>query len=161
MTLKYIWRSFQPRLSFPRPFQLSLACFGVARSPSNSWASCLTHCSTDNELTSCFAQNSLYTERHGLPHTPLDIWDSGQSDGGIGICRDFWASRIMSISLICAHRTLQSWFGSWHTYRASLTGDVARPLTRPHSCVTAVQYTELDACLYDHVIVCRPSLTTA
>jgi len=40
MTLKYIWRSFQPRLSFPRPFQLSLACFRVARSPSNSWASC-------------------------------------------------------------------------------------------------------------------------
>ena len=36
-----IWRSFQPRLSFPRPFQLSLACFRVARSPSNSWASCL------------------------------------------------------------------------------------------------------------------------
>ena len=40
MTLKYIWRSFQPRLSFPLPFQLSLACFRVARSPSNSWASC-------------------------------------------------------------------------------------------------------------------------
>ena len=40
MTLKYIWRSFQPRLSFPRPFQQSLACFRVARSPSNSWASC-------------------------------------------------------------------------------------------------------------------------
>jgi len=40
MTLKYIWRSFQPRLSFPRPFQLSLVCFRVARSPSNSWASC-------------------------------------------------------------------------------------------------------------------------
>ena len=38
MTLKYIWRSFQPRLSFPRPFQQSLACFLVARSPSNSWA---------------------------------------------------------------------------------------------------------------------------
>ena len=38
MTLKYIWRSFQPRLLFPRPFQLSLACFRVARSPSNSWA---------------------------------------------------------------------------------------------------------------------------
>ena len=42
MTLKYIWRSFQPRLSFPRPFQLSLAWFRVARSPSNSWASCMT-----------------------------------------------------------------------------------------------------------------------
>jgi len=41
MTLKYIWRSFQPRLSFPRSFQLSLACFRVAWSPSNSWASCL------------------------------------------------------------------------------------------------------------------------
>jgi len=40
MTLKYIWRSFQPRLSFLRQFQLSLACFRVARSPSNSWASC-------------------------------------------------------------------------------------------------------------------------
>ena len=26
----------QPRLSFPRPFQQSLACFRVARSPSNS-----------------------------------------------------------------------------------------------------------------------------
>jgi len=41
-TLKYIWKSFQPRLSFPRPFQQSLACFRVARSPSNSWASCFT-----------------------------------------------------------------------------------------------------------------------
>jgi len=30
----------QPRLSFPRLFQLSLACFRVARSPSNSWAFC-------------------------------------------------------------------------------------------------------------------------
>ena len=30
MTLKYIWRSLQPRLSFPRPFQLSMACFRVA-----------------------------------------------------------------------------------------------------------------------------------
>ena len=40
MTLRYIWRSFQPRLSFPRQFQQSLACFRVARSPSNSWASC-------------------------------------------------------------------------------------------------------------------------
>jgi len=39
MTLKYIWRSFQPRLSFPRRFLQSLACFRVARSPSNSWAS--------------------------------------------------------------------------------------------------------------------------
>jgi len=43
MTMKYIWRSFQPRLSFSRPFQQSLACFRVARSPSNSWASCF-HC---------------------------------------------------------------------------------------------------------------------
>jgi len=42
MTLKYIWRSFQPRLSFPRPFQQSLACFRVARSPSSSWTSCVT-----------------------------------------------------------------------------------------------------------------------
>jgi len=42
MTLKYIWRSFQPRLSFLRLFQQSLACFRVARSPSNSWASCFT-----------------------------------------------------------------------------------------------------------------------
>ena len=41
MTLKYIWRSFQPRMLFPRPFQQPLACFRVARSPSNSWASCL------------------------------------------------------------------------------------------------------------------------
>ena len=40
MILKYVWRSFQPRLSFPRPFQQPLACFRVARSPSNSWASC-------------------------------------------------------------------------------------------------------------------------
>jgi len=41
MTLKYLWRSFQPTLSFPRPFHQSLPCFRVARSPSNSWASCL------------------------------------------------------------------------------------------------------------------------
>jgi len=40
MTLKSIWRSFQPRLSFPCPFQQSLECFRVARSSSNSWASC-------------------------------------------------------------------------------------------------------------------------
>ena len=38
------WRSFQPRLSFPRPFQQSLACFRVERSPgSSSWASCSTY----------------------------------------------------------------------------------------------------------------------
>jgi len=36
MTLKYIWRSFHPRLSFPRPFQQSLVGFRVARSLSNS-----------------------------------------------------------------------------------------------------------------------------
>jgi len=41
MTYKHIWRSFQPRLSYPCPFKQSLACFRVARSPSNSWASCL------------------------------------------------------------------------------------------------------------------------
>jgi len=46
MTLKYIWRSFQPRLSFPRPFQRSSACFRVARSPSNTWASCFENCMT-------------------------------------------------------------------------------------------------------------------
>ena len=40
MTLNYIWRSFHPRLLFSRQFQQSLACFRVARSPSNSWASC-------------------------------------------------------------------------------------------------------------------------
>jgi len=39
MTLKYIWRSFQSRLSFPSPFQQSLSGFRVARSPSNSWVS--------------------------------------------------------------------------------------------------------------------------
>jgi len=33
-------KAIQPRLSFLRPFKLSLACFRVARSPSNSWASC-------------------------------------------------------------------------------------------------------------------------
>jgi len=40
MTLKYIWRSFQRMLSFLRPFDQPLVCFRVARSPSNSWASC-------------------------------------------------------------------------------------------------------------------------
>ena len=45
MSLKYTLRSFQPMLSFPRPFQQSLACFRVSRSPSNSWASCFDwHC---------------------------------------------------------------------------------------------------------------------
>jgi len=44
MTLKYVWRSFQPRLLFPHPFQQSLACFRVARSPSNSWPSCYSSC---------------------------------------------------------------------------------------------------------------------
>jgi len=38
---RWPWRSFQPRLSFPRPFQQSLAGFRVARAPSNNWASCL------------------------------------------------------------------------------------------------------------------------
>jgi len=50
MTLKYIWRSFQPRLSFPRPFQLSLASFRFARSSSNSWASCYV-CAVPGLLT--------------------------------------------------------------------------------------------------------------
>jgi len=40
MNLNDIWRSFQPSLSFLRPFLQSLTCFRVARSPSNSWASC-------------------------------------------------------------------------------------------------------------------------
>jgi len=39
MNLKYIWRSFQPMLSFLCQFQQSLVGFRVARSPSNSWAS--------------------------------------------------------------------------------------------------------------------------
>jgi len=38
MTLKYF--EFQPRLSLSRPFQQSLVCFRIARSSSNSWASC-------------------------------------------------------------------------------------------------------------------------
>jgi len=40
MTLKYIWRSIQRRLSFLRQIEQPLVCFRVARSPSNSWASC-------------------------------------------------------------------------------------------------------------------------
>jgi len=54
MTLKYIWRSFQPRLSFPGLFLQSLACFRVARSPSKSWAS-------------CFVCPSRYDARHRKP----------------------------------------------------------------------------------------------
>ena len=46
------WRSFQPRLSFPRPFQQSLACFRVARSPSNSWASCFVQ--LNSIMLNCF-----------------------------------------------------------------------------------------------------------
>jgi len=57
MTLKYIWRSFQPRLSFPRPFQQSLACFRVAQSPSNSWASC--HNKYIADTLSCFHKRFL------------------------------------------------------------------------------------------------------
>ena len=46
------WRSFQPKLSFPRPFQQSLVCFRVARSPSNSWASCfLSHRLMSHNIT--------------------------------------------------------------------------------------------------------------
>jgi len=44
MTLKDIWRSFQSRMSF----QQSLAGFHVARSLSNSWASCLFFCMIDD-----------------------------------------------------------------------------------------------------------------
>jgi len=55
MTLKYIWRSFQPSLSFSRPFQLSLACFRVARSPDNSWASCRSRLGLNS--CSCIGMN--------------------------------------------------------------------------------------------------------
>jgi len=57
MTLKYIWRSFQPRLSFPRPFLQSLACFRVARSPSNSWASCTCSLAAALNKLSVFLKN--------------------------------------------------------------------------------------------------------
>jgi len=75
MTLKYVSRSFQPRLSFPRPFQQSLACFRVARSPSNSWASCfLTFsywmCNIIGAFTRCRAylmtSLAMSTPFHGL-----------------------------------------------------------------------------------------------
>ena len=36
----HVHTSFQPRLSFPSPFQQSLAGFRVPPSPNNSWASC-------------------------------------------------------------------------------------------------------------------------
>ena len=62
MTLKYIWSSFQPRLSFPRPFQQSLACFRVARSPSNSWASCLFWYNKTMWWTD--GQTDRWTDRH-------------------------------------------------------------------------------------------------
>jgi len=61
MTLKYIWRSFQPRLSFPRPFQQSLACFRVARSPSNSWASCMF-----TESESSFSWNTRHRRQQKM-----------------------------------------------------------------------------------------------
>jgi len=67
--LKYIWRSFQPRLSFPRPFQQSLACFRVARSPNNSWASCSHKLRFIFETFSCalssqFIHNGILWEAH-------------------------------------------------------------------------------------------------
>ena len=52
MTLKYSFRSFLPRLSFPRPFQQSSASFRVARSPSNSWASCMLTANISNSAYS-------------------------------------------------------------------------------------------------------------
>ena len=67
MTLKYIWRSFQPRLSFPRSFQQSLACFRVARSPSNSWASCFFHALSGYDMVSTFHHSmELGREQHVL-----------------------------------------------------------------------------------------------
>ena len=59
MTLKYIWRSFQPRLSFPHPFQLSLACFRVARSPSSSWACWFRPPNAKNFLPKIFKKSSI------------------------------------------------------------------------------------------------------
>jgi len=59
MTLKYIWRSFQRRLSFPRPFQQSLAGFRVARSPSNSWASCYFCTDFVNSSIYCCIQDDI------------------------------------------------------------------------------------------------------
>ena len=55
----------QPRLSFPRPFQLSLACFRVARSPSNSWDSCWFRPHNDQNLLPkiCTCTKSPYISR--------------------------------------------------------------------------------------------------
>jgi len=63
MTSKYIWRSLQPKLSFPRPFQLSLACFRIARSPSNSWASCYS----PDDLLLPDRRHQNWHEIHKLP----------------------------------------------------------------------------------------------
>jgi len=58
MTLKNIWKSFQSRLSFPRPlytntsteFQQSLTGIHVARSLINSWVSCFVNSFTKGSL---------------------------------------------------------------------------------------------------------------
>ena len=73
MTLKYIWRSFQPRLSFPRPFQLSLACFRVARSPSNSWASCIIRPPVRSNGRSSVLPVMLSFFRHSFSEVPRTI----------------------------------------------------------------------------------------
>jgi len=87
MTLKYIWRLFQPRLSFTRPFQLSLACFRVARSPSNSWAEL---------LVSYWAEFYLEFFRRLILHqNSADIWLSQTflgSEYNFGRCGKFSAS---------------------------------------------------------------------
>jgi len=83
ITLKYIWRSLQPRLSFPRPFQLSLACFRVARSPSSSWASC--HCCNNKcmmdktqvkspSTSPLFCNHATWQKTHCCIISMLHVW---------------------------------------------------------------------------------------
>ena len=90
MTSMYTWRSFQPRLSFPRPFQQSLACFRVTRSPSNSWASC--YCVV-KLLNCCFCRTKfelkLYKNKtYFLKNTNINIPKKNETVQILGLSTD-------------------------------------------------------------------------
>ena len=81
MTLKYIWRSFSLGCHFHVDFSYPWICFRVARSPSNSWASCLkfglatsSPKRSKNEDRAKVTINGLYKVVHGLSIALYDVW---------------------------------------------------------------------------------------
>ena len=125
MTLKYIWRSFQPRLSFPRPFQLSLACFRVARSPSNSWASCVFCDSQIKNILLNVVKQKMY------PNFDSVFWCGWYDDFDVfgmmivWLKLDHWSSvcvtyRVASLHTFDRSHWLRSWLRLVHSSQPSM-----------------------------------------